>query len=107
MVLWTETDDNILDQREAAISGAGEKERRECGCTPENVVLVVLVGFGSHFDETRESLCHHKLVHQILVILGETGERIRTLQVHTHRNDEQIQSLRVRVQSAGRVSWLP
>lgn len=31
MLLWTETDDNILDQQEAVISGAGEKERHECG----------------------------------------------------------------------------
>lgn len=76
--LRTETDQRInhaLDQREAVISGAAE--RREFGRTPENVVLVVLVGLGSHFDETRESLCHHKLVHQVLVILEETGERMR------------------------------
>lgn len=69
---WTETDNDILDYGQAVISGAGKKERRECGRTPENVVLVVLVGFRSHFDETREPLCQHKLVHQILVILEET-----------------------------------
>lgn len=50
MVLWIEKDDNIREMREAVISGAGEKELHGCGRTPENVVLVVLVGFGSHFD---------------------------------------------------------
>lgn len=54
---------NILHQRGRV---------RETKRTPENVVLVVLVRFGPHFDETREPLSHHKLVHQIFVILEET-----------------------------------
>lgn len=74
---------------------ARERKSGACGRTPENVVLVVLVSFGSHFDETREPLCHHKLVHQILVILEERGESMRTLQVYTWRNGRQMQSLQV------------
>lgn len=45
------------------------------GRTPEDVVLVVLVGFSSHFYQTREPLGHHKFVHQVLVILKRNGRR--------------------------------
>lgn len=37
--------------------------------TPEDVVLVVLVGLSSHFYQARQSLGNHKLVHQVLVVL--------------------------------------
>lgn len=48
-----------------------EKARREFigGRTPEDVVLVVLVGLSSHFYQARQSLGDHKLVHQVLVVL--------------------------------------
>lgn len=48
------------------------------GLTPEDVILVVLVGFSSDFYQTRESLSHHKLVHQVLVIL-KRGQRERAM----------------------------
>lgn len=32
MVLWTETEDNILDQREAVISGGGGESQQERAC---------------------------------------------------------------------------
>ncbi len=41
-----------------------------CG-TSEDVVLVVLVSLSSHFNKTCESFSHHKLMHQIFIILQE------------------------------------
>lgn len=51
-----------------------KKRKKECfefigARTPEDVVLVVLVGFSPHFYQARQSLSYHKLVHQVLVIL--------------------------------------
>ena len=45
------------------------------GVTSENIVLVVLVGLGSHADEAGESLRHHKLVHQVLIILSQGRQK--------------------------------
>ena len=44
--------------------------------TSKDVVLVILVGLRTHFDETLEAVVADKLVHQILVILKT--------QQHTH-----------------------
>lgn len=39
------------------------------GRTPEDVVLVVLIGFCSNLDQTCQSFGNHELVHQVFVIL--------------------------------------
>ena len=37
--------------------------------TSEDVVLVVLVGLGAHFDETLEAIVVDEFVHQVFVVL--------------------------------------
>ena len=58
--------------------------------TPEDVILVVLVSFSAHFYQTRQSFCHHKLVHQVLVILERgqgQGEREECSRADRHTVD--------------------
>lgn len=64
------------------------------GRTPEDVILVVLVGFGSHFYQTRESFCHHELVHQVLVILerGQGERRIYSRAIIRLRQSQRLNS---------------
>lgn len=42
--------------------------------TPEDVILVVLVGLGPHFDQARQAIQVDKLWHQVLVLLRGEGQ---------------------------------
>lgn len=57
-----------------------------CG-TSEDVVLVVLVSLSSHFNKTCESFSHHKLMHQIFIILQEKHKQ-QKLNVFTEYPEE-------------------
>ncbi len=51
------------------------KNYNNLGLTSKDVVLIVLVGFWSHFNETIQSIVIHKLMHQILVILKQYAKQ--------------------------------
>lgn len=79
-------------RRKVRCEFTGEKLLFCCGRTPEDVILVVLVGFSAHFYQTRQSFRHNKLVHQVFVILergqGERGEYSRA--VTHHRQSQRL-----------------
>lgn len=44
---------------------------RWAGLTSQDVVLVVVIGFGSNFDETGQTFRGHKLWNQVFIVLQE------------------------------------
>lgn len=75
--------------------------------TSQNVVLIVLVGFCSHLDETRQTFSHHKLVDQIFVILRSTQESVTNTDIFQHSASRQQQLLQLcRTGRQVHVCWL-
>ena len=58
-----------------------------CEPTPEDVVLVVLVGLCAHFDQTGQTFSVHKLMHQVLIVLGRAEQDISVLTSHSDNVD--------------------
>ena len=67
-----------------------------CEPTPQDVVLVVLVGLCAHFDQTGQTFSVHKLMHQVLIVLGRAEQDISVLTSHSDNIDTPL--LRTSVQ---------